>query len=291
MFKDILIATDDSQLLKNAIRYTANAFPDSRYHILNVIDTSEKSVPKTDILMRDLKKVSKMAIKDAVDILDDMGIKNIKKSIREGVPSKEIVRYSEEHNCDLIVMGTHSKTGTQKFEIGVTCLHVLEHSHAPILLFHTMMEIKKPKKLLHPSNGSKYSMEAGYLAIELAEYFDGEIEVLITQGGKEIERTFKEYELEKMTYLDDLRLETEHAFKNLYEFAKKKGIPYKLKSCAIKPHEDIVKESKKYDLIIASLGRPGVKYQLRRIYPPFTVGELEREIILETRDPILFIED
>ncbi len=291
MFEDILIATDDSQLLKNAIRYTANAFPDSTYHILNVINTSEKSVPITDLLMKDLKKAARMAIKDAEDILHEMGIKNIKKSIGKGTPSKEIVRFSEVHDTDLIVMGTQSKTGTQTHEIGRTCLHVLEHSHVPVLLFDNIVDIKKPKKILHPSSGSEYSMRAGYLAIKLTKFFDGEVEVLITQGGGETERTFKEKDLEDHGYLDDLRLETEHAFKKLYDFAKNNEIPYKLKSCAVKPHEDIVEESKKYDLIVASMGRPGIKYKLRKIYPPFAVGKLEREIIVETRDPILFLED
>ncbi len=291
MFENILIATDDSQLVKNAIKYTANAFPDANYHVLNVINTSNKSVPITDILMEDLKKASRMAIKDAEDIFNEMGIKKIKKSIGKGVPSEEIVSYSQKHGIDLIVMGTQSKTGTQTHEIGRTCLHVLEHSHVPVLLFDNIVEIKKPKKILHPSSGSKYSMRAGYLAIKLTKYFDGEVEVLITQGGGETERTFKEKDLENLTYLEDLRLETEHAFKKLYEFAKNNDIHYKLKSCSIKPDKDIVEESKKYDLIVGSMGRPGLKYKLRKIYPPFAVGELEREIIVESKDPILFVED
>jgi len=291
MFENILIATDDSQLVKNAIKYTANAFPDANYHVLNVINTSNKSIPKTDILMEDLKKSAKMAIEDAEDILHDMDIKNIEKSVKKGVPSEEIVSYSEKYDIDLIVMGTQSKTGTQTHEIGRTCLHVLEHSHAPVLLFDNIVEIKKPKRILHPSSGSKYSMRAGYLALKLTKYFDGEIEVLITQGGGETERTFEEKDLENLNYLDDLRLETEHAFKKLYEFAKNNDIHYQLKSCAVKPDEDIVEESKKYDLIVGSLGRPGLKYKLRKIYPPFAVGKLEREIIVETKDPILFLED
>ena len=241
--------------------------------------------------MEDLKKASRMAIKDAEDIFNEMGIKKIKKSIGKGVPSEEIVSYSQKHGIDLIVMGTQSKTGTQTHEIGRTCLHVLEHSHVPVLLFDNIVEIKKPKKILHPSSGSKYSMRAGYLAIKLTKYFDGEVEVLITQGGGETERTFKEKDLENLTYLEDLRLETEHAFKKLYEFAKNNDIHYKLKSCSIKPDKDIVEESKKYDLIVGSMGRPGLKYKLRKIYPPFAVGELEREIIVESKNPILFVED
>ncbi len=269
MFKNILIATDDSQLIKNAIEYTANSFPGANYHIISVINTTSPSIPITDILMEDLKEASRRAIKDGVEILEKMGVEDCKKVIRKGTPSAEIVKYSEEKNIDLIVMGTQSKSGTQIYEIGETCLHVLEHSSIPVLLFDYIVEIKKPKKLLHPTSGTKYSLKAGCLAIRLAQYFNGRVEILSTRGGSETRSTFK----------------------NLHDFSKKHNIPYHLRSCAVKPHEEIVKESRKNDLIIASLGRPGLKYKLRKIYPPYAIGKLEREIIVETRNPTLFVED
>ncbi len=269
MFKNILVATDDSQIIKNAMEYTANCFPDADYHIISVINTSTPSIPITDIIMEDLQEASKRAIRDGIKILKKMGVDDCIKVIREGTPSKEIVKYSEAKNIDLIVMGTQSKSGTQIYEIGETCLHVLEHSTIPVLLFDYIVDIKKPKKLLHPTSGTEYSLKAGRLAIKLAEYFDGDVVILSTRGGSE-------------TMLN---------FKKLHDFSEEHNIPYHLRSCAVKPHEEIVKESKKHDLIIASLGRPGLKYKLRKLHPPFAIGTLEREIIVETRNPILIVED
>ncbi len=268
MFKDILIATDDSQLVKNAMRYTANAFPDSRYHILNVIDTSEESIPYTDIIMRDLKKASKMALRDGVEILKDMDVEIARKVVRKGAPGEQIVSYSNENDIDLIVVGTQSKQGTQIFEIGDTCLYTLEHSSVPILVFDAMVDIKDPKKILHPTSETHHSLDAGYLAIELVKYFDGDLKVLSLRGGHE----------------------AQSASEKLHEFADEHGVKYKLRSCAVKPHKEIMREAKKSDLIIGSLARPGLKYELKRIYPPFAVGELEREIIIEARKPILFVD-
>ncbi len=269
MFQNILIATDDSQLIKNAIEYTANCFPDADYHIISVINTSTPSIPITDILMENMRESSRRAIQDGVEILKNMGIEDCKKIIRKGAPSEEIVKYSEDYNIDLIVMGTQSKTGTQIYEIGETCLHVLEHSSIPVLLFDYIVDIKKPKKLLHPTSGTEYSLKAGRIAIKLAEYFDGDVNILSTRGGSE----------------------TVFTFKKLHEFSEEHNIPYHLRSCAVKPHKEIVNESKKHDLIVASLGRPGLKYKLRKIYPPFAIGKLEREVIVETRNPTLIVED
>ena len=268
MFQNILITMDDSQLVKNAIRYTANAFPDAKYHILTVLNTSEQNVPLSDILMEDLKESCKRAVKNGIDILEDMGIKDHEKSIRKGKPGEEIINYSEEKSIDLIVVGTQSKSGIQIYDIGATCLHVLEHSSKPVLVFDSVVEINTPKKLLHPNSGDRYSLKGGCVAIELAEYFGGEVKILSTRGGAETESTFK----------------------RLYDFAHEHDIPYHLRSCAVKPHDEIVKESKKNDLIVGSLGRPGLKYELRMIYPPFAVGELEREVLVEARKPILFVE-
>ncbi|MFO7791590.1 MAG: universal stress protein [Candidatus Saliniplasma sp.] len=267
MFENILIATDDSQLIKNAIKYTANAFPNSQYHVLNVVYSTERSVPTTDMLMKDLKKASKRAIKDGIDILHEMGVDKIKKSVREGVPSKQILTYSKEHDIDMIVMGTQSKSGIQSFEIGDTCLHTLENSSIPILLFDSIVDIIKPKDILHPSSGSKYSIEAGYLAIELAEHFSGRIKVLCTRGDEEKGATFR-------------RLET---------FAEKNNVSFEISACTKKPNKEIVRESKKNDLVVTSRGRPGLKYKLRKVYPPFALGKLERGIIVETRKPVLFV--
>lgn len=268
MFKNILVATDDSKLVNNAIEYTANCFPDADYHIISVINTSTPSVPITDILMEDLKESSRRAIQDGVDILKKRDIEDCKRVIRKGAPSEEIVKYSEDYNIDLIVMGTQSKSGTQIYEIGETCLHVLEHSSVPVLLFDYIVDIKKPKKLLHPTSGTEYSLKAGRLAIKLAEYFGGNVDILSTRGGSE-------------TMLN---------FKKLHDFSEEHNIPYHLRSCAVKPHEEIVKESRKHDLIIASLGRPGLKYKLRKLHPPFAIGTLEREVIVETRIPTLIVE-
>ena len=269
MFENILIATDDSELIKNAIKYTANAFPDSQYHLLNVIYTTERSVPTTDVLMEDLKKASKKAIRDGIEILHEMGIEKIKKSVREGVPSKQILKYSEENHIDLIVMGTQSKSGIQTLEIGDTCLHTLENTSIPVLLFDSIVDIIKPKKILHPTSGSRYSVEAGYLAIEIAEHFEGDLKVLCIRGDKE----------------------TEASFRRLQTFAKKNDVPFKMDTCTKKPNKDIVKESKRRDFVVTSRGRPGLKYKLRKIYPPLALGKLEREIIVEAKRPVLFVGD
>jgi nucleotide-binding universal stress UspA family protein len=52
---------------------------------------------------------------------------------RQGVPLTEIVRFAQEWGADLIVMGTHGRTGIQHFLIGSTAEKVVRKAPCPVL--------------------------------------------------------------------------------------------------------------------------------------------------------------
>lgn len=53
--------------------------------------------------------------------------------IAEGKPSVEIVRYADDHRADLIVMGTHGRTGVPHLVIGSVAESVVRGAHCPVL--------------------------------------------------------------------------------------------------------------------------------------------------------------
>jgi nucleotide-binding universal stress UspA family protein len=64
---------------------------------------------------------------------------HIKKSIRVeeilriGIPFLEIVKLAKEKDVDLIVMGTHGRTGLSHALIGSVAEKVVHHAHCPVL--------------------------------------------------------------------------------------------------------------------------------------------------------------
>jgi len=50
-----------------------------------------------------------------------------------GVPFKEICRLAEEENFQLIVIGTHGRTGLSHLLIGSTAERVVQHASCPVL--------------------------------------------------------------------------------------------------------------------------------------------------------------
>lgn len=53
--------------------------------------------------------------------------------IRDGEPADAILRAADEVGCDLIVMGTHGRTGLDRFLLGSVAEAVLRRAHCPVV--------------------------------------------------------------------------------------------------------------------------------------------------------------
>lgn len=53
--------------------------------------------------------------------------------VRVGVPFLEIIRVAKERDVDMIVMGTHGRTGLSHALIGSVAERVVHHAHCPVL--------------------------------------------------------------------------------------------------------------------------------------------------------------
>ncbi|MFO8109348.1 MAG: universal stress protein [Thermoplasmata archaeon] len=268
MFERILIATDNSPLMKNAMVYTGKAFPYADYHLINVINTSDGSIPNTPMVQRHLKEISTDALRKGKKILENIGVENVKLAMPSGTPSKQIMKYTTKNKIDLMVMATHSKTGAQKVHIGETTLSCLEFTHIPSLVFACNCKPRIPKKIFNPTTFSTYSVYATICALELAAYFGASLTVYYI--GKE---------------------EPGAAERRIKRKALEEGVPYTLIDAKSPSDEDILKQTKKYDFMVGSRGRKGILYKLRYIFPTLALSSLEKELIAETEIPFLMVGD
>ncbi|CAM3011687.1 universal stress protein [Legionella worsleiensis] len=55
-------------------------------------------------------------------------------SVILGRPSDEVVRYAEEHDCELIVLGAHGAYYINDYVLGTTSGSIIRQSHTPVLL-------------------------------------------------------------------------------------------------------------------------------------------------------------
>lgn len=57
--------------------------------------------------------------------------------LREGEPASAIVQVAQERNCDLIVLGSHGRTGLERVLLGSIAEQVMRHSLCPVLIVKT----------------------------------------------------------------------------------------------------------------------------------------------------------
>ncbi len=94
-----------------------------------------------------------------------------------GNPVEEILRVAEQENVGLILMGYPNRSRLERVILGQTTSKVIGHSPCDVLLVPEGSAINF-SRILVGIDGSRYSMEAGQRALELALAFGGEVHAL-----------------------------------------------------------------------------------------------------------------
>jgi len=138
----ILVPTDFSEHSKTAVQYgceLASKFG-ADLHLLHVVEQlpvmySEGAIfsPETEAEL--LAEARELLTKTPADI--DVSALNVTRATLEGHPLVEIVRYARENEIDLIVIGTHGRTGLVHVLLGSVAEKVVRKAPCPVLTVHS----------------------------------------------------------------------------------------------------------------------------------------------------------
>lgn len=134
----ILVPTDGSTEAETVLAHAMDlaAVHDASIHaiyVMNVASFTGLPMETTwegidDVLRREgaaaLESVEKVAEGEGIEI-DCL--------VLEGSPAREIVRYADEQDCDLVVMGTHGRGGINRLLLGSVAEQVVRTSPVPVL--------------------------------------------------------------------------------------------------------------------------------------------------------------
>uniref|UniRef100_A0A7C2GF37 Universal stress protein n=1 Tax=Thermus islandicus TaxID=540988 RepID=A0A7C2GF37_9DEIN len=140
MYRSILMPTDGSPCSLEAIGHgldLAKALS-ARVHFLYVLENpaqaiwiAPESVPYGLELLEDLRRAGEEAIKKALALAQEKGVEATGE-VREGVPIPTIVEAAK--GFDLLVMGTHGRTGLDRLLLGSVTEGVLHRVSVPVLV-------------------------------------------------------------------------------------------------------------------------------------------------------------
>src|ERR1035437_3371317 len=131
----ILVATDFSPYASNALEWArslAGAFG-AKLVLLHVIDVFSLAV--TGGVRAGIDPLSILS-KEAHQCMGELKtlIPDAQTDVREASPPAAIVEVALELNCQMIVMGTHGRSGLEHLLMGSVAEYVVRHSKVPVLI-------------------------------------------------------------------------------------------------------------------------------------------------------------
>lgn len=100
----------------------------------------------------------------------------------ESGPVSSIPYFAKKHKADLIIMGTHGKTGFEKFVFGSVTAGVLENSTVPVLTIPIHYTFKPVEKISFASSLSSFTSEVRSI-MEFCKDFHASLEVIYVDYG------------------------------------------------------------------------------------------------------------
>ncbi len=137
MYKKIVLAVDGSEVSKNALRHAVELAKQNNgtliaVHVIPPIDVTDIETFKPETLMRGLKEEGEKILSEVKELAGKEGVK-VQTVIEEGIPFEKICEVAQNSDGDLIVMGSHGRTGIGKVLIGSVTERVISRAHCPVL--------------------------------------------------------------------------------------------------------------------------------------------------------------
>lgn len=137
-YSKILIAVDSSEYSMQAAKKGLELSHQlhAKVALLYVVDTS-KALGNIDAGISAEQSLIVLK-KEAEQTLDELATmyngKSIMKFIPEGLPTKDIIKTAEIWEADLIILGTHGRTGLMHLLVGSVAEHIIRHSKIPVMV-------------------------------------------------------------------------------------------------------------------------------------------------------------
>jgi nucleotide-binding universal stress UspA family protein len=140
VYETILLPTDGSDDMDVVVdeALTLARLCGAEVHTLHVVDDrAYQSVPEDareqvrDTLAADAEDATHAVAQEAVE----RGV-DVVRETRWGNPPAGIIAYAEENDIDIVVMGTHGRTGYERYLMGSVAEKVVRAAELPVLTVH-----------------------------------------------------------------------------------------------------------------------------------------------------------
>ena len=135
MYDRILLPTDGSDAGDRAVEQAIGLARETggTLHVLFVVEDIPYAPEMMDDEVEDqLREIGEGAIETIRARADEAGVEVVS-ALREGAPHATITEYADEADADVIVMGTHGRSGLDRYLLGSVTERVVRTSEVPVL--------------------------------------------------------------------------------------------------------------------------------------------------------------
>ncbi|RXK48999.1 universal stress protein [Halorientalis pallida] len=135
MYDSILVPTDGSDTAQAAVEHAIDHAKqyDAALHTLYVVEeppTDEAAGPE---VLESLETTGERAIQKVIDAAEAADVGTVEGVVGEGSPYRAVLDYVDQHDIDLVVMGTHGRTGLDRYLLGSVTEKVVRSAPVPVL--------------------------------------------------------------------------------------------------------------------------------------------------------------
>lgn len=139
-FRKILVPTDGSECAREAVRVAAElaqAFA-ARMVIVYFFEPFKYALPEGYVIytpeqMNHMLQEFEAMVSEAATLAREAGAASVETQVLQGVPASGIGEHAEQEGFDLIVMGSHGRTGLGRALMGSIAEKVVRTAHCPVL--------------------------------------------------------------------------------------------------------------------------------------------------------------
>jgi nucleotide-binding universal stress UspA family protein len=272
-FQNILVPIDFSEFSSNVLNYAIGLA--EKFHsnliLLHAVVLFEDDVNEEQRLqeyeewVRKREKNINAHMKKNELRVNQKGISVDSVILRSISAADAILEYLNDHSCDLIIMGTHGRTGLKHIFLGSVAEKIVRLSPIPVLSVHRSVQDFRIENIIAPIDFSIYSKNAADYAISIAENFKAQVN-FIHVIEKEIHPSFYASGVESIFQIDTGL--QDRVIQNMQGFLEEQlnsDIKPRFMVKEGRAHREIVEYAKeeKADLIVISThGLTGLEYLL-----------------------------
>lgn len=131
----VLVPTDGSEVAtvaaERGIEFAAAT--NAALHVIHVIDPGAIPAGDDGAVLSGLEAGGQEAVDAIVEQASAAGLPSVQASVLTGSPARMIFDYADERDIDLIVMGTHGRTGLDRYLLGSVTEKLVRIAETPVL--------------------------------------------------------------------------------------------------------------------------------------------------------------